>query len=376
MRRVRDVLDSAMLTNGRHVREFEAEVAGFLGVGHAVAVSNCTVGLMLLLRCLGLRGSVVLPSFTFMATAHAVAWNRLGIRFVDVDAATWTVDPDSAAAGAVGAAGDAVAAVLAVHTFGAPCAVPPLSAVAVRHRVPLLFDAAHGFGAKYPDGTAVGTGGTAEVFSLSPTKQLSAGEGGLVTTNDGDLARELRVAREYGNPGDYDSAFVGLNARLPELSALLGRASLAEFPQWLERRRATALRYRANLADVPGVTFQQVPEGALSSAKDLTIRIDESHFGMSRDRLAACLSAERVATRCYFYPPVHRQRAYRQVTPSVSLPETETLAASVLTLPLYSHLSADVVDRICEAIRTIQQAADLIGESAPVGIGAPDPTNL
>lgn len=356
---VTEILRSGMLTNSCHVQAFEADIASYLGVEHVVAVSSCTTGIILLLRCSGVRGSVVVPSFTFMAAAHAADWNRLDVELADSDLRTWTVDPDSVTATLTASAG----AVLAVHTYGAPCDVAALQAIADRRGIPLLLDAAHGFGAGYGDGQMVGTKGMAEVFSLSPTKPLSTGEGGLITTNDGALARELRIGREYGNPGDYNSRFIGLNGRMTEFAALLGRTALAEFPEWMQRRRTLAQRYARNLAHVPGVQFQQMRHGAVSSVKDLSIRVRPADFGLDRDCLAKCLAAEGISTRSYFNPPVHRQTAYRKVQPRAPLPATEELSATMLTLPLYSHMPTGVVDRICESLQRIHAAADLVAET-------------
>jgi dTDP-4-amino-4,6-dideoxygalactose transaminase len=348
-RSMRRVLESGMTTNGPEVAAFEEEAAAFLGVGHVVAVSSCTTGLLLLLRCLNVSGDVVIPSFTFMATGHAAHWNELGVAFADADPSTWTVDPRSVSA----AVGETTGAIMTVHTFGAPSDVPALQELASRSGVPLLVDAAHGFGAHYPDGTRVGSKATAEVFSLSPTKPLSAGEGGLIATDNKALSGDLRVARDYGNPGDYDSRFVGLNGRMPELSAVLGRANLGDFPYWIERRRILADRYAHHLADLPGLDLQVVPEGARSAFKDFSIRVRAEAFGLNRDQLAACLGAENISTRCYFDPPLHRQTAYRQVPHRVPLPVTDSLSDNMLTLPLYSHMEPALVDRVCSAIEVI-----------------------
>ncbi|HEX5615216.1 MAG TPA: aminotransferase class I/II-fold pyridoxal phosphate-dependent enzyme, partial [Acidimicrobiia bacterium] len=189
--------ERGMLTNGPLVRELETRVAERLGVRHVVAVASCTTGLMLVLRVLDLRGPVVLPSFTFSASAHAVAWNGLAPRFVDCDAASFQVDLEHAAARLDGAG-----AVLATHVFGAPCRPEAVEALAERHGIPVVFDAAHGFGATRA-GRPLGGFGRAEVFSLTPTKPLVAGEGGLVATDDDDLAHAVRIGRDYANPGDY-----------------------------------------------------------------------------------------------------------------------------------------------------------------------------
>ncbi|MFI9388816.1 DegT/DnrJ/EryC1/StrS family aminotransferase [Kutzneria sp. NPDC052558] len=341
-------LSSGLITNAGQVRAFEAEIADYLGVAHVVAVNSCTSALMLLLRCLGLSGPVVVPSFTFMASGHAVLWSGASVTFADCGPRTWTIDPDSAAAAGGGA-------VLATHTFGSPCDVRRLEDLGV----PVVLDAAHGFGGRYPDGSMIGTKGIAEAFSLSPTKPLSTGEGGLVTTNDEALAAELRIAREYGNPGSYNSVLVGLNGRMTETAAILGRAGLAGFPHWIERRGRLARRYLAALREVPGLSFQQIPDGAVSSYKDFTIHVTEE-FGLTRTQLAECLHRDNVDTRGYFDPPLHRQTVYRDVPGAVPLPVTERLSAGLLTLPLHSQMEVDVVDRVCGAIRSIAEHATTV----------------
>ncbi|WP_320065450.1 DegT/DnrJ/EryC1/StrS family aminotransferase [Micromonospora sp. RTGN7] len=353
-----EIVAGGTLTKGGHLAALEAELAEFLGVAHTVAVSSCTSGLMLLMRVLGAGGEVVMPSFTFMASAHAARWNGLRPVFADIDPGGFGLS----AAAAAQATGDRTVAILGVHVFGTPCDADALAEVAAARGVPLLLDAAPAFGAVYPDGTRVGGKGLAEVFSLSPTKPFTAGEGGIVTTSDESLARELRIAREYGNPGSFDSLFVGLNARMPELSAALARHQLPGFPDLLARRLALVQRYRAALADVPGIEFPRVPPGATSTHKDLSLTVDPALFGIERDTLVVALRAENVPTRNYFDPPVHRQTAYREAV-SGPLPNTEARASAVFAVPLYSGMTDDVVDRICAVIRRVQAHADSVAQA-------------
>ena len=360
-KRFEDILSSGILTKGRQVSAFEAEVAEFAGVAHAVAVSSCTTGLMLVLRCLGLRGDVVMPSFTFMASGHALRWNGLRPVFADVDAYTCTLAPSSVATAMTGG----TAAVLAVHTFGTPCDGDALAGLAAQRGVPLIFDAAPAFGASYADGAMAGTKGIAEVFSLSPTKPFTSGEGGIVTTDDADLAREVRIGREYGNPGNFDSLVIGLSGRLPELSAALGRNNLHRLPARLTRRRELADRYRRGLAGVPGIGFQRVPAGATSTFKDFCLIIDPTRFGIDADAVAEAMGAERITTRRYYDPPVHRQTAYlTEEGPAhpQALPNTESVAARALTVPLHLHMDERLVDQICEVLRRIHVHAGEIAE--------------
>ena len=182
------------------------------------------------------------------------------------------------------------------------------------------------------DQVPLGSFGTAEVFSLTPTKPLVAGEGGLVATNDSALAETLRIGRDYGNPGDYDTRFAGLNARMSEFHAAMALESLELLDESLERRRFLASLYRGYLDDVPGIELQAFSSRDTSTFKDLTIKVDADRFGLDRDGLALALLAEGVDTRKYFDPPVHRQRAYAHLDHSC-LPVTDAVSSSVVSLP-------------------------------------------
>jgi dTDP-4-amino-4,6-dideoxygalactose transaminase len=339
--RVAPSYDSGMLTNGPLVAELEAAVAARLGVRNVVAVASCTAGLMLAVRALRVQGPVVLPGFTFSASAHAIAWNGCTPVFAECDPATFQLDIDDAKARVDGAA-----MVLATHVFGAPCAPLVVEQLAASAGVPVVFDAAHGFGAMHGD-RPVGGFGDVEVFSLTPTKPLVAGEGGLVTTDDDDIAYAIRIGRDYANPGDYDTRFVGMNARMSELHAAVALESLADFDGHLERRREIARRYAAALESVDGVRVQHVDAGDRSTWKDFTIAVDDD-FGVTRDELVAVLRAEGVGTRNYFDPPVHRQQAYAEFT--TSLPVTEDVSTRVVSLPIYPSLADATVDRVVELI--------------------------
>ncbi len=343
--------DKGMLTNGPLVRELEARAAEVLEVDHVVAVSSCTTGLMLALRALGITGDVVMPSFTFSASAHAVVWNGAKPRFVECRTDTFQIDVDDARARATGAD-----AILATHVFGAPCDVAGLTTLAGELGIPLVFDAAHGIGAR-AGGVALGGFGDAEVFSMTPTKPLVAGEGGLVATRRADIAEHVRLGRDYGNPGNYDTQFVGLNGRLSEMHAAVALASLESYDDNQARRFEVVERYRSGLAPIPGVRMQHVNAGDVSSYKDLTIAIDADAFGVDRDLLRGILSEEGVDTRTYFDPPAHRQTAYRDVAAG-PLPVTDAVAASVVSLPAYPTLGKDVVDGIIEIIERVHEGAN------------------
>ena len=360
---MRDVLASGLLSKGRYLRAFEEALAGHLGVRHAVAVSSGTTGLMLTYQALGLKGEVVVPSFTFMATVSALVWVGARPVFADANAATANLDPEAAEAVIT----DKTSALVAVHNHGNPADVEGLRALTERRGLRLIFDAAHALGSLH-EGAPVGPQGDANVFSLSFTKLLVAGEGGVVATNDDALAERIRFGREYGNTGNYDSAFAGLNGRMGEMAALLALRGLPGLEAAARHRNRLAELYRAELGDLPGISFQRVRARDRSSYKDLSIKVEPGAFGLTRDELAAALEAENVETRKYYDPPAHRHTAYRHFAPpDEALPNTMLLAARSLSLPIYSDMEPAVVSKICAAVRTAHESAGEIRAALEAG---------
>jgi dTDP-4-amino-4,6-dideoxygalactose transaminase len=387
---VEEIVRTGRLTKGPFVERLEQEIAARVGVRHAVAVSSCTVGLMLVYRGLDVAagscrsrrgiaercpvgatyplgrfgvvrsgerteplGEVIIPSFTFLAAPGAIVWNNLRPVFIDVDPRTTNVVP----AAVRSAITPRTVAIAACHNFGNPCDVPALEAIATEHGLPLIIDAAHGFGASV-HGRPVGAGATAQVFSLSPTKLLVAGEGGIVTTNCDCLAHFVRLGREYGNDGSYDALFPGVNGRMPEFSAALALASLAMLDQVAARRNEIADLYRRELSQLPGIGFVDVAPGATSSHKDFSITIDPTRFGMTRDALRRTLAAKGIETRAYYDPPCHRQTAFEHFHDRTRvLPATDMLASRSVALPIGGHVDEAIVAEVCETIATAKQFA-------------------
>ncbi|MGH8323995.1 MAG: DegT/DnrJ/EryC1/StrS family aminotransferase [Steroidobacteraceae bacterium] len=332
----------------------------WLGVRECVAVSSWTCGLALTLRALDLTGEVILPSFNFFASAHAVLWNGLEPVFADCEPDSFNLNPEHVAR----LIGPATSAILTVHMFGNPADTEALEAIARRHGVRLIFDAAHALGSRR-DGRRVGGFGDAEVFSLSPTKLLVAGEGGLIATQDRELAARLRAARNYGDAGGYDPIVLGLNARLPEFNALLALGGLPEVESRVARRNGIAARFVAGLADLPGLAFQHVRPSDTSPYKDFAVLVESEEFGLNRDELAQALAAENVEVRKYFHPPLHEQRLCRAFydPDRESLRATEQIARRVLSLPIYSSLTDGEVDRLVTAVAKIHDHRAEIGQA-------------
>jgi dTDP-4-amino-4,6-dideoxygalactose transaminase len=351
--RLHELYASGMLTKGPVLTDYEGLLAQHLGVRHALGVSSCTAGLMLVFD--RFRGAeIVLPSFTFMATAMAAMWAGLKPVFADIDPETWCL---SAVAAEAAVTAD-TALVTPVHIFGNPADTDAFDALARRRDLTIVYDAAHGFGA-LRDGAAVGREGLAQVFSTSPTKLLITGEGGVVATDDDALGERVVVGREYGNPGTYDPVFVGLNARLPEASALLGLKGLALLDREAEQRNALAVIYRDLLGALPGIGFQRIRPQDRSSFKDFSVRIRAAEFGLSRDQVATALVAEGIDSRAYYVPPVHRTQAFAALGPAFEerLPETAALCDEVLTLPDYGLLAAEDVERVAACMIALHERA-------------------
>lgn len=355
--RIDEILDTRRLSNdGPFVREFERRVAEATGAAHAVAMSSATIALQVLFRALGLEGEAVMPSFTFIATAHAATWERLEPVFVDVDPHTHCIDPSRVTA----AVGPRTAAIVGVHLWGTCCDVDALTAIALDHGIPLLFDASHAFGCTF-HGRPIGRLGHASVVSFHATKVVHSLEGGAVLTNDAALADRLRLMRNFGFRGYDDVGCLGTNAKLNEVSAAVGLGSLEQLPALIERNRSNLADYRRALAGLPGFEFYTHDERESQNWHYAIARIDAARCPLSRDELAAALQAENILVRRYFAPGCHRSAPYRDDAPQRDrLPVTERLATELLALPTGTGVSPGDVELIAERITAIFAHADRV----------------
>jgi dTDP-4-amino-4,6-dideoxygalactose transaminase len=361
------IISSGQLTKGSELDSFEQECAAYLQVADCVGVSSCTSGLMLVLQVLRRRlgaqvdrPRVAVPSYTFMASVAAMLWAGFEPEFVEVDPASMNICPQDLERALQGK--DVVAA-LAVHCFGNP--VPSsVEEVCRQAGVPLIFDAAHGFGSLY-EGKPVGGAGWCQVYSLTPTKMVVAGEGGVVASNDPALARELRIAREYGNDGSYDSLLPGLNARLSELHCALARESLKMLEEVVAFRNKAACQLYGALSSIAGLSFQTITPQARTTYKDFTVVVDPELFGCSRDAMAWALACEGVPSRAYFHPACHTHTAYRAFSRR-PLPRTEQLSERCLSIPL---LGGHTVQPMAAALARIQSHAAEVGKAYESSLG-------
>jgi dTDP-4-amino-4,6-dideoxygalactose transaminase len=344
----KEVYSSGLVTNGALVERFEDAVCEYTGARHCVAVSSCTSGRMLTMKAFDLQGEVVLPSFTFFASGESILWNNLRPVFADCDLETWNVSVPDVERRIT----HRTAAIMGVHMYGNPCAVDELAMVAGKNGCKLILDGAHGFGSLH-QGKPLGVNGDAEVFSLSPTKLLVAGEGGLVTTNDATLARRLRLARNYGDGGLYDPELLGLNARMSEFNAALGLEGLKILERKITRHLHIANLYTELLKDQPGVRFQKVAAGDRSTYKDFSIHVSDSNSQPLGAALCDALAARKVPTKRYFYPPLHKQKIFAGLHTSGDAPlqVTDFVSSGIVSLPIYASLADSTIEMIAATVR-------------------------
>ena len=343
------VLRSGMIAQGPEVAAFEQEFSAELVAGRpAVAVSSGTSGLHLGLLAAGIgRGDeVIVPSFTFAATANSVALTGARPVFVDIEPEHFCLDPRAVQA----AITDRTAGILPVHLYGHPADVTALGAVAQARGVQLFEDAAQAHGAKV-DGRPVGTFGSFAMFSLYPTKNMTSGEGGMVTCDE-TVAHQVRLLRNQGMERQYANEVVGFNARMTDIHAAIGRVQLRRLEGWTARRQANAAFLDEGLADLDGITTPPVAAGAEHVYHQYTIRV-----AGDRDRFVQALREEhRVGSGVYYPIPNHRLASLAQYAPDLELPQTEKAAREVVSLPVHPSLSQGDLERIVTAVTALAKA--------------------
>jgi len=348
LERVNSILDSGWFTNdGPMVREFEEKVADHLGVRNCVATCNGTVALELAYRAVGLSGEVIVPSFTFVATVHALHWQGITPVFCDIDPTTHNIDPVEVERLIT----EKTTGIVGVHLWGRPCAIDSLQEIASHHGLQLVFDAAHAFGCSW-NGTRIGNLGSCEVFSFHATKFLHSFEGGAITTNDDQLAEKLRLMRNFGFAG-YDTVIhPGVNGKMVEICAAMGLTNLECIEQLVSANREYYLAYRERIAEIPGIELVTFDESHKPNFQYVVVEIDRETFGLSRDDLVDLLHANNVLARRYFFPGVHRMSPFLAPSghPPSHLPATDEIADRVLSLPVGNAIRQDDIFRVCDLI--------------------------
>jgi len=343
--RINDMLDRRWLTNnGPYVQELERRIADYLGVKHCIAMCNATVALEIAARALDFHGEVIIPSFTFIATAHALQWQEITPVFCDVDPTTHNID-----AGKVEALiTPRTTGIVGVHVWGRPCPVDALEEIARRRGLKLMFDAAHAFGCSYK-GRMIGNFGQAEVFSFHATKFFNTFEGGAVVTNDDDLARKIRLMTNFGFAGYDNVIYVGTNGKMTEVCAAMGLTGLELLDDFIAANRRNYAAYQDGLQDIPGLRLISFNESERNNYQYMIVEVDETIAGISRDDLVRVLQAENVLARRYFYPGCHEMEPYRSYFPHAGLllPETKRLTQRVMSLPTGTAVGPEEIAEVC-----------------------------
>lgn len=347
----KEVWNSGQVTVSKYTRLFEQEVEKTLKVRNAIAVSSCTSGLILAVKALDLKGEVILPAFTFAATAHALVWNGIKPVFCDSRKDTYNIDVDKIHSLIT----DKTSAIMPVYIFGVPPYIDMLEKIASKNNLKLLFDSAQGLGAKYKGKTSGGFGDV-EVFSLSPTKVVSSIEGGLVTSDNDELAGKIRQMRDYGKSNDgEDMDYVGLSARISEFHSIVGLKNFSKTKLLIKNRLNLIKLYKNNLKDIKGISFQHIPEDCNPTGNYMVIFIDSSKAKVSRDEVYDYMKKNEIQTKKYFYPALHLQKAYIKYRKRYQgkLPVAEKAAEEGLALPLFSHMDKKTILHICELLQDI-----------------------
>lgn len=356
LERINDMLDRRWLSNaGPFEQELEDRIAGMVGVRNCVAMCSATIALQVLIAALGLAGEVIVPSFTFVATAHALQWQGITPVFVDVDPATHTLDPARVEEKVT----RRTTGILGVHLWGQGCNVESLQAIASRHNLALLFDAAHAFGCSY-QGRMIGRFGDAEVFSFHATKFFNTFEGGAVVTDDDDLAARVRLTQNFGFTGYDQVDCLGTNGKMSEVAAAMGLTGLESLDEFIEANQRNYKGYAQSLDGMAGVRLLRYAEGERQNYQYVVVEIDEGVVGVSRDQFVNVLRAENILARRYFHPGVHRMEPYVTLFPDVGkdLPVTEKLTERTMVLPTGTAVGPEQVNQIGQLIRMIAETPD------------------
>jgi dTDP-4-amino-4,6-dideoxygalactose transaminase len=355
---VDEIFKSRWLTNnGPFVQKFEKKIEELLSVRNCIAMCNGTIALELCIRALGIKGEVIVPSFTFIATAHALYSEGATPIFCDINPETHIVDQQSIEK----ALSRNTSAIVGVHLWGHICDHEAINEIATKHNLNIIYDAAHAFLCSR-NGIMVGNKGNAEVLSFHATKFLNSFEGGAVVTNDDELAEKLRLMRNFGFSGRDKVIHHGTNGKMSEISAAMGLVSLASVDKFIDVNRRNYLHYCRYLESINGIKVIKYNEGERNNYQYIVLEIDEDVFGLSRDALLDIMSHENILARRYFYPGCHNMEPYKTLY-SVSdnkLPLTTEICRKVLVLPTGTAISESDIEKICGLISFVATQSDKI----------------
>lgn len=366
---LQEVWSNEWLTNnGPVLKRFQTALCRRFDSENLCLFNNGTLALQIALQGMGISGEVITTPFTFVATTHALYWNKIRPVFVDIEPEHYTLDPAKVEA----AITPWTTAILAVHVYGYPCQHEALADIARRHNLKLLYDSAHAFGVTV-EGKSIGHYGDLSMFSFHATKLFHSIEGGMLMFRDGGLKRVFDYLKNFGFDGETEVVMPGTNAKMNEMQALMGLQVLNYIDAIIARRKEIDACYRSCLKGIPGI---RLPESTSANVRYnyayFPVEVDALEFGMGRDQLYEVLKTYNVFTRRYFYPLITDFACYKSLPHADPLTVAKGVAQRVLTLPIYDSLAVEDVERICEILRSLaspkpMQASVVVasGSSAP-----------
>ena len=347
---VREIFDRGRLSNnGPLVQELEQRVAELHGVKHCVAMCNGTVALEIAIRALRFEGEVIVPSYTFIATAHALNWQAITPVFADIDPVTHNLDPAAVRRMIT----PRTTGIIGIHLWGRGAPVDELQAIADEHGLKLMFDAAHAFGCSHK-GEMIGNFGACEVLSFHATKFFNTFEGGAVLTNDDELAETMRLMRNFGFSGLDNVIHPGTNGKMIEVAAAMGLVNLEAINDVIAVNRRNHEAYLEALTDLPGISLLTFDKAERNNYQYVVMEVAED-CPVSRDQIIETLHAENIRARKYFWPGCHNMQPYRELFPHAGLllPNTQRVADRVIVLPTGTTMDQEMINDVAAVIRVL-----------------------
>ncbi len=344
---LREIWESGQLTNnGPVLRRYARQLRGYLQTENISLFNNGTLALQIALQGMGISGEVITTPYTFVATTHALYWNKIRPVFVDIEPDYYTLDPEKVEE----AITPWTTAILAVHVYGHPCNHEALADIAKRHSLRLIYDAAHAFGVKV-NGQSIAHLGDMSMFSFHATKLYHSLEGGLLAFKEPALKQTLDYLKNFGFKSEVEVVMPGTNAKMNEMQALMGILVLKHLEKSIEKRKIISNIYHERLKNIPGIRMPaSLPEHVEYNYAYMTVQIDEKETGISRDGLYQRLKEHNVFVRRYFYPLVCDFSCYKHISVEGNLSTARDISSKILTLPVYDSLKHDDVHKICDII--------------------------
>lgn len=334
--------------NGQLVNQLESCLEKYLDVKHCILVCNGTMGLLLATKALELKGEVIVPAFTFIATVHALQWMGIKPIFVDIDPKTHLIDPTKI----VSLINENTSGIIGVHLWGNPCDIKQIEEIGKKFQLKVIYDAAHAFSCRYQS-KMIGNFGDCEVFSFHATKFFQTFEGGAITTNNDQLAQKLRLMKNFGFQSLDNVVELGINGKMTEIQAAMGLACLDSLDKIIAINHHNYKTYQKNLQEIKGIRLLNYDHIEQTNFQYIIIEVDSKKTKFNRDELIEILYRNNIHARRYFYPGCHQSEPYKTLYPEQinKLPHTDIICNQIMALPTGQAISTDDINRICQILQ-------------------------